>query len=266
MNKLQTFKHEIFGELPVIIVNEAEWFGATEAAKSLSFSNPYTALSNHVEEDDLTVQEVIDNLGRKQNKKFVNESGLYSLIFGASKQGNNKEIKENAKKFKRWVTSDILPSIRKHGAYMTPDKIEEALLNPDTIIKLATELKTEQQKRVDAEQTIELQKPKVVFAEAYEVSDDLITIKEMANLLKQKGLDTGEKRLYKWLRQNGYVCKKVGDMYNLPTQRSLDLGILEIKKGIRTGTGGAIRQTRTTKVTGKGQLYFVNKLLPTEVV
>lgn len=271
MNQLKTFEHDIFGMLPVIVVNEIELFGATEAAKSLSFSNPYTALPNHVEEDDLTVQEVIDNLGRKQNKKFVNESGLYSLIIGASKQGNNKSIQEKAKTFKHWVTSDVLPTIRKTGGYVQQDRaidfVNSWLPQLDDNSKHAVASTLEQNKHLVNENkqlvtTIETQKPKVVFADAYEVSEDLITVKEMANLLKQKGLDTGEGRFYTWLRDNGYVCKKVGGMYNLPTQRSLDLGILEIKKGVRTGTGGALRQTRTTKVTGKGQIYFVNKLLP----
>lgn len=136
MNTPQIFTHPIFGELPSIVINDVELFGATEAATGLSFLNPYTALKNHVDEDDLTDQEVIDSLGRLQKKKFVNESGLYSLIIGAAKQGNNKDIQEKAKLFKRWVTSEVLPTIRKHGAYMTPAVIQQALLNPDTIIVL----------------------------------------------------------------------------------------------------------------------------------
>lgn len=128
MNTPQIFTHPVFGELPSIVINDAELFGATEAAKGLSFSNPYTALKNHVDEDDLTHQEVIDSLGRVQRKKFVNESGLYSLIFGAAKQGNNSEIKEKAKAFKKWVTSEVLPSIRKTGSYQVPQPNNTALL------------------------------------------------------------------------------------------------------------------------------------------
>ncbi|WP_433958883.1 BRO-N domain-containing protein [Cytobacillus horneckiae] len=116
MNQLTNFNHAMFGELPVIIINDIEWFGSTEAAKALSFSNPYKAIDNHVEPEDCTVHTVLTN-GGNQNKKFINESGLYSLIIGAAKQGNNKEIRENAKKFKRWVTSEVLPSIRKKGSY-----------------------------------------------------------------------------------------------------------------------------------------------------
>ncbi|MFI8715725.1 Bro-N domain-containing protein [Brevibacillus brevis] len=129
MSQLTVFNHQMFGDLPVIIVEGVEWFGATEAAKALFFANPYTAIPNHVDGDDLTEQEVIDSLGRVQNKKFINESGLYSLIFGAAKQGNNPEIKEKAKRFKRWVTSEVLPTIRKHGTYRVPGLIESDLLH-----------------------------------------------------------------------------------------------------------------------------------------
>lgn len=117
-NNLQLFKNELFGELPVIIIDGVEWFGATEAAKALSFTDPHKAINNHVDEDDSTVHPVIDSLGRTQNKKFINESGLYSLIFGAAKQGNNPEIQQRAKQFKHWVTREVLPTIRKTGGYI----------------------------------------------------------------------------------------------------------------------------------------------------
>lgn len=129
MNQLQSFNHKLFGELPILLINNIEWFGAVEAASALSFSDPYKAITNHVDEDDSTVHPVIDRLGRKQNKKFVNESGLYSLIFGAAKQGNNPDIKEKAKIFKRWVSSEVLPSIRKTGSYSVG--IDESQLSPE---------------------------------------------------------------------------------------------------------------------------------------
>ncbi|WP_378210055.1 BRO family protein [Anoxybacteroides rupiense] len=156
MSNIQLFNHKVFGELPVMIVEGVEWFGSTEAAKSLSFTNPHVAIKNHVEEDDLMVREVIDSLGRKQVKKFVNESGLYSLIFGAAKQGNNPEIREKAKRFKRWVTAEVLPSIRKHGAYMTEDVLERSIQDPDYMIGLLTALKEERQKRMEAEKTVNI--------------------------------------------------------------------------------------------------------------
>jgi len=134
MNNPQIFNHQVFGDLPVIVLDSVEWFGATEAAKALGFSNPYSAIANHVDEDDLTDQEVIDTLGRVQNKKFINESGLYSLIFGAAKQGNNLEIQEKAKSFKRWVTSEVLPTIRRYGAYIT------SRANPEMLRQIADEI------------------------------------------------------------------------------------------------------------------------------
>ena len=123
MNQPQIFNHSMFGDLPVIISDGTEWFGATEAAKALSFSDPHKAVVNHVDEDDSTVRPVTDSLGRTQQKKFINESGLYSLIFGAARQGNNPEIQEKAKQFKRWVTSEVLPTIRKTGGYVANDDL-----------------------------------------------------------------------------------------------------------------------------------------------
>jgi anti-repressor protein len=260
MNSLKIFSHDVFGQLPVIVIEGTEWFGATESAKALSFSNPYTALGNHVEEDDLTDQEVIDSLGRKQVKKFINESGLYSLIFGAAKQGNNLEIKEKAKQYKRWVTSEVLPSIRKHGAYMTPQTIEQAITSPDFLIQLANKIKDEQERNKLLELKIELDKPKVHFAESVEISKDSILVADLAKLLRQKGIEIGEIRLYKWLRDEGYLIKS-GTEYNKPTQRSMEMGLFEIKTGYRSGSDGTAKLTYTSKVTGKGQIYFINKFL-----
>lgn len=145
MNQLQTFNNNMFGELPVIVVNGVEWFGATEAATALSFSDPHKAINNHVDEDDSTVHPVTDALGRSQNKKFINESGLYALIFGAAKQGNNQEIKEKAKAYKRWVTSEVLPSIRKTGGY----GIDTSELSPLLQLMIQNE---QRQKALEAEQ------------------------------------------------------------------------------------------------------------------
>jgi anti-repressor protein len=155
MNQLQIFNHPMFGELPVMVVDGVEWFGGTESAKALGFSKPHDAIKNHVEEEDSAVHVVLTN-GGKQNKKFINESGLYSLIFGAAKQSNNPEIKEKAKRFKRWVTSEVLPSIRKHGAYMTDDVLERSIQDPDFMIGLLTALKEERQKRLEAEKTVNI--------------------------------------------------------------------------------------------------------------
>lgn len=216
---------------------------------------------------DVISNHPLKTIGGMQQATFVNEDGLYDVILDSRKK--------EAKRFRKWITSDVLPSIRKTGGYVQENRaidfVNSWLPQLDENSKSAVASTLEQNRHLVTENkklvtTIESQKTKVVFADAYEVSDDLITIKEMANLLKQKGIDTGEKRLYTWLRDNGYVCRKIGDFKNLPTQRSLDLGILAIKKGLRSGTGGALRQTKTTKVTGKGQIYFVNKFLGQEGV
>lgn len=177
MNKPKLFQHPMFGELPVIIVNGIELFGATEAAKALSFSNPYTAIPNHVENDDLTDQEVIDSLGRKQQKKFINESGLYDLIFGAAKQGNNQEIKEKAKAFKRWVTSEVLPSIRKTGSYsMVKDSymIEDHVERAERWIEEAKERKALMLENKKKETLINALQPKASYCETVLQSKSLL--------------------------------------------------------------------------------------------
>ena len=152
----------------------------------------------------------------------VNESGLYNVIL--------RSDKPEAKPFRKWVTSKVLPSIRKHGAYMTPQKIEEVLLNPDTIIKLATELKAEQEKRVALESKVEQDKPLVAFANSVSVAKTSILVGELAKLLKQNGVDMGQNRLFAWMRENGYLISRKGTDYNMPTQRSMEMELFEIKE------------------------------------
>lgn len=258
MNKPQIFNHSMFGDLPVLVVNDVEWFGATEAAKALSFSDPHKAIVNHVDEEDSTIHPVLTDGGR-QNKKFINESGLYSLIFGAARQGNNPEIQEKAKQFKRWVTGEVLPSIRKHGGYLTPAKIEEVLLNPDTIIDLAQRLKQANEEKAKLAAKVEADKPKVLFADSVTASKTSILIGDLAKILKQNGYDTGQKRLFAQLRDEGYLIKRKGNDYNMPTQRSMEMELFEIKETVVTHSDGHISISKTPKVTGKGQIYFINK-------
>ncbi|WP_206425387.1 phage antirepressor KilAC domain-containing protein [Clostridium perfringens] len=186
-------------------------------------------------------------------ENFLTESGVYKLIF--------KSKKKEAEKFQDWVTDDVLPSIRKHGAYMTDNTLEKALTSPDFLIQLATNLKEEQEKRRLLEEEKERNAPKVIFAEAVSASESSILIRELAKLLKQNGVDTGEKRLFAWLRDKGYLVKAKSSDYNLPTQKAMRLGLFEIKETSITRSNGMISITRTPKVTGKGQVYIINKLL-----
>src|SRR5690625_2489222 len=197
-----------------------------------------------LEDDVVSNYPIKDRLGRTQQATFVNEDGLYDVILDSRKP--------EAKKFRKWITSEVIPSIRKHGAYMTPEKIEEVLLSPDTLIKLATNLKEEQEKRKQAERLIEEQKPKVLFADAVETSRSSVLVGELAKLIKQNGYNIGQNRLFEWLRNNGYLMKR-GQSRNLPTQKSMDLELFEVKKRTINNPDGSIRTTSTPMVTGKGQ-------------
>src|SRR5690625_587178 len=257
MEELKVFNHKEFGELEILIIDGKEYFPATDVASKLGYAKPHNAIDRHCRKDGSLFRGVTDSLGRKQKKKFIDEGNLYRLIVGS-------ELPE-AEKFESWVFDEVLPSIRKHGAYMTPETIEEVLLSPDTLIKLATNLKEEQEKRKQAERVIEEQKPKVLFADAVETSKTSVLVGELAKIIKQNGYNIGQNRLFKWLRDKGYLMKR-GNSRNLPTQKSMELGLFEVKKRTINNPDGSIRTTSTPMVTGKGQVYFVEKFLGERVV
>lgn len=184
--------------------------------------------------------------------QYISEPQFYTLAIKADNS--------TARKFQHWVTSEVLPAIRKHGAYMTPQTIEKALLNPDTIINLATQLKEEQQHRKQLQAENDVMKPKALFADAVATSDTSILIGQLAKIMKQNGVDMGQNRLFKWMRNHGFLGKR-GDSYNKPTQKAMNLGVFEVKERTVNNPDGSIRVTITTKVTGKGQQYFINKFL-----
>ncbi|MDR1515954.1 MAG: phage antirepressor [Synergistaceae bacterium] len=203
-------------------------------------------------DDDEKGVGIIDTLGGEQETTVVSESGLYNVILLSRKP--------EAKKFKRWVTHEILPSIRKHGAYMTPEVIERTLTSPDFIIKLATRLKEEQSKNAELEAKIAETHPKVLFADSVSASKTSILIGDLAKLIRQNGCEIGQKRMFQWLRDNGFLMK-TGSSINIPTQRSMEMGLFEVLERVIDNPDGSIRITRTTKVTGKGQVYFVNRFV-----
>ncbi|MGE7869542.1 phage antirepressor [Bacillus paramycoides] len=257
MKQLQVFNNEEFGQVRTVVQGEDVWFVAKDVCDVLEIVNATRSLSR-LDEDELHSMKVTDSLGRQQETNIINESGLYSLIMTSRKP--------QAKAFKRWVTIEVLPSIRKHGAYMTDQVLEQAVTNPDFMIGLLTNLKEEQAKRIEAERKVLQQQSLVTFAQAIQVSTNLISIKQLAILMKQKGIDIGQNRLFEWLRENGYLCKKRGSMYNTPTQYSMDLGLFESQEFVRTNSEGEFVTSFTPKVTGKGQLYFINKFLNQEAV
>lgn len=255
MTDLQIFNSPEFGQIRTIEKDGEPWFVGKDVAEILGYANASKALADHVDEEDKLNNESLSSLGQRGGW-LINESGLYSLVLSSKLP--------TAKKFKRWVTSEVIPSIRKHGAYMTPETLEAAILNPDTMIRLCTALKDEQDKRKALEVKMEEQKPKVLFAESVEAAKTSILIGELAKLLKQNGINIGQNRLFEWMRQNGYLIRRQGSDYNMPTQKSMELGLFEIKETTITHSDGHIHVSKTTKVTGKGQVYFVNLFLKGE--
>lgn len=251
MNELQIFKNNDFGEVRTKVINNEPYFSLNDVCRILEINNPSQA-KTRLNKDGVISNEVIDSMGRTQQANFINESNLYKLIF--------QSRKTEAEKFADWVTSEVLPTIRKHGAYMSSEVIEKTLSDPDYLIRLATNLKEEKAKRALAEAQIERDKPKVLFANSCEVAENSILIGEFAKRLKQNGFDIGQNKLFEWLRQHDYLCKS-GERKNLPTQYSMERGLFEVKTRIVSNPNGSMRTTSTTKVTGKGQIYFTNKFL-----
>lgn len=246
MNKLQVFKNEQFGSVRTVTKENEIWFIGKDITECLGYSNSRKALNDHVDNEDKGVTKC-DTLGGKQDLTVINESGLYSLVLSSKLPA--------AKKFKRWVTSDVLPSIRKHGMYAK----DELLDNPDLLIQVATELKKEREEKKALREQMEKQKPKVLFADAVSTSHTSILVGDLAKILKQNGVNTGANRLFEWLRNNGYLIRRKGTDYNMPTQYSMELELFEVKETSITHSDGHISVSKTPKVTGKGQIYFVNK-------
>lgn len=247
MNEISTFNFNMF-PCRVININNDPWFVAKDVADILEYSDS-RVMTRRLDDDEKGVQ-ILHTLGGDQEMTVINESGLYNAILGSNKP--------EAKAFKKWITSEVLPSIRKHGAYATPATLENMVRNPDFAISLFQELKKEQDARKMLEAKAEADKPRIVFAESIEVSQTSILVGEMAKLIKQStGADIGQNRFFDFLRENGYVHSS-GEQRNLPTQRSIDSGWMEIKEGSRFDNNGVSFITRTPKITGKGQVYFVN--------
>lgn len=250
MQELQIFKNNEFGEIRTKMISNEPYFMLSDVCRVLEIKNSRDS-KNRLNEKGVATTDVLTN-GGIQKADFINESNLYKLVF--------QSRKPQAEKFSDWVTSEVLPSIRKHGAYMSSEVIEKTLSDPDYLIRLATNLKEEKAKRALAEAQIEKDKPKVLFADSCEVAENSILIGEFAKRLKQNGYDIGQNKLFEWLRQHDYLCKS-GERKNLPTQYAMELGLFEIKTRVLSNPNGSVRTTSTTKITGRGQIYFTNKFL-----
>ncbi|OSX90328.1 phage antirepressor KilAC domain-containing protein [Bacillus nitratireducens] len=255
MNALKTFKNKIF-EVSAKFENGEVLFDVEQVSQSLGFTQKKNG-KTYIRWDRVNSY-LPKNSPLVGKGDLIPESLVYKLTFKASN--------EIAEVFQDWLAIEVLPIIRKHGAYMTDQVLEQVVTNPDFMIGLLTNLKEEQAKRIEAERKVLQQQSLVTFAQAIQVSTNLISIKQLAILMKQKGIDIGQNRLFEWLRENGYLCKKRGSMYNTPTQYSMDLGLFESQEFVRTNSEGEFVTSFTPKVTGKGQLYFINKFLNQEAV
>jgi anti-repressor protein len=251
MNELKVFDNGEFGQVRSTVINKKDYFVANDVARALGYSNPSKATNDHCKNSIMSWGN--DSLGRKQEFKVIPEGDVYRLITHSKLP--------SAERFERWVFDEVLPSIRNNGTYMTDYVLEKALNSPDFLIQLATKLKKEKETRIKAEAKIEADRPKVVFADAVSVSKTCILIGDLAKLIKQNGIDIGQKRLFGWLRTNGYLIKRHGYEYNSPTQRSMEMELFEVKETTVTHSDGHTTINKTTKVTGKGQQYFINKFL-----
>src|SRR5690625_3092171 len=251
MNQLKTFNHNQFGKLEVLILDGKEYFPATDMARKLGYSNPHKAVIDHCKY--LTKREVPhpQSVYKTIEKNFIPESDLYRLIISSKLP--------KAEEFEKWVFEEVLPSIRKHGAYMTPETIEQALLNPDTIIKLATNLKEEQQKRRQLEEQKKRDEPYTTFGKVVATSDASINVGAFAKLLyDEHGIKIGRNNLFKWLREKGYLMKS-GRERNQPKQRYIEQGLFETTVALIKRSNGDV-ESITTMVTGKGQVVLAEKL------
>lgn len=256
MNELQIFKNDEFGQVRTTIINDEPYFVGKDVAGILGYSNLDKAIRQHVDPEDkqpVYLNNLTAQNGSPTKAIAISESGLYSLIFGSKL--------EEAKRFKRWVTSEVLPAIRKHGAYATAPTIDKILDDPDYGIRLLQNLKEERERRKALEVQNAVMIPKGVFADAVTTSDSCILIGDLAKLLRQNGVEIGQKRLFEYLRNHGFLIKRRGADWNSPTQRAMEMGLFEIKETAITHSDGHVTISKTTKVTGKGQIYFVNRFL-----
>lgn len=256
MNEIKVFNNERFGEVRTVNISGEPWFVGKDIAEILGYANPNEAIQYHIDDDDKLNSKNLSsfemNLGQRGGW-LINESGLYSLIISSKLPA--------AKEFKKWVTSEILPSIRKHGAYMTDTTLERVLTDPDFLIQLATELKKEKEANKALESKIQADKPKVVFADSVAASNTCILIGELAKMLKGNGYNVGQNRMFAWLRARGYLISRKGTDYNMPTQKSMELGLFQIKETSIVHSDGHVSISKTPKVTGKGQQYLINKFI-----
>lgn len=243
MNEIQLFNFENH-EVRSLLLNNEPWFVGKDVAEALGYERADNAIRNHIDKEDKLMHQISAS-GQNRNMTIINESGLYSLVLSSKLP--------SAKKFKSWVTSEVLPALRKTGQYQVKE-LSGSELMAKALIEAQSVLAAK-------DKVIEEMKPKALFADAVATSHTSILVGELAKILKQNGIDMGQKRLFAWLREKGYLIKRQGTDYNMPTQKAMDLGLFEIKEGSYVNGSGVNITTKTPKITGKGQQYFINKFL-----
>lgn len=239
-------------QVRVVTVGSEPWFVLTDLARVLDISD-VSRLASRLDDGVRQTHPIPDRMGRLQNATVVSEAGMYEVVI--------RSDKPEAAAFRRWITTEVLPSIRKHGGYLTDAKVEEVLSDPDTIIRLATDLKTERARRAELEALRAVDAPKVLFADAVSASKSNILVGELAKILKGNGIDIGANRLFQVLRSKGYLISRKGTDWNMPTQKSMELGLFRIKETTVVHSDGHTSLNKTPKVTGKGQQYFIERFL-----
>lgn len=253
--KPQIFQHPMFGEIRAVEIDGKPYFVGVDVARALEYANPSKAVLDHCK----GVSKLgIPSAGGVQETNVIPEGDVWRLIVKAADQSRNHEIKAKAEKFERWIFDEVLPSIRKHGAYMTEQTIERALTDPDFLIRLATQLKEEREARKALEAQIEQDKPFTNFAKSIAHSSDAITFGEFAKLLNNNGIRIGRNRLFDWMRRHGYLIKS-GREKNKPKQQYVEQGLFQVKENVVHAVDQDFIRT-TTLITGKGQLYFLELL------
>lgn len=250
-NKMTLFTNAELGNVRVLEIDGEPYFVGKDVAVALGYKEPQKAVRERVAPEDRGVSKM-DTPGGKQEMAIINESGLYSLILSSKLP--------KAKEFKHWITAEVLPVIRKTGGYVNDTKqfVDYYFADCNTYGREAITLMLNETKRMANQ--LKAQAPKVLFAEAVEGSKTSIPVGDLAKLIKQNGVDIGQNRLFSWLRMNDYLIKS-GDRKNMPTQKSMDLGLFEVKISTFYRPDGTVDITKTPKVTGKGQTYLINKFL-----
>ena len=248
MNELKTFENERFGNVRVTMIDNEPWFVAADVCKALELGNPSMTV-DRLDDDEKGIS-TIDTLGGKQRMAIINEPGLYSLVITSRKP--------EAKVFKRWITHDVIPTIRKTGGYVNNEELFLDTYFPTLDAGAKAMFKQTLVSLREANKKIEQDKPKVFFADSVEISENSVLVKTLAALLTQNGYKIGQNKLFELLRHDGYLVSRRGQSRNMPTQKAIDRGLFEVKESVIC-TDGEHRVTQTTYVTGKGQIYFVNK-------